>query len=118
MLVFYRDDKLKKEFETDRILRRQRGRDQAEKIKTRLAEIEVALHLEELELLPGRHHPLQADKHGWWGCGLNGNYRLIYEPWPPPLQTLPDGGLNKQAVTGILIHGVLDYHERKNKKPR
>jgi toxin HigB-1 len=118
MLIFYLKEKLKKEFENERLLQRNRGRDQAEKIKARLANIDAARDLAELENLPGNHHQLHADKSGLWACNLNANYRLIYEPWPSPPATLPGGGLDKQSITEVRIHGVLDYHERKNKKPQ
>jgi proteic killer suppression protein len=117
MQIFYLTEKLRKEFEDARSLQRHRGTVQAEKIKTRLAQFDAAEHWAELKLLPGHHHELAADKAGQLACDLNGNYRLIYEPWPQPAPQLASGGLDGSAVTAIRIHGVLDYHERKNKKP-
>ena len=117
MQLFYLNEKLQKEFEDARVLQRNRGQIQAEKIKTRLAQIDAAEHWAELKLLPGHHHELTADKAGKLACDLNGNYRLIYEPWPQPPPRLPDGGLDGANVIGVRIHGVLDYHESKNKRP-
>lgn len=117
MHIFYVNERLRKEFEDAGLLFRRRGQPQAEKIQLRLAQIDAAENWAELRLLPGRHHELKHEKAGWLSCDLNGNYRLIYEPWPPPAPTTADGGLDGAAVTSVRILGVWDTHERKNKKP-
>ena len=117
MQLLYRNDGLRKEFEDGRLLARKRGRAQSDKIQLRLAQLDVVESWADLAGLPGRHHELNHEKAGWMACDLDGQNRLIYEPWPPPAPRRVDGSLDGAAVRAVRILGVLDPHERKNKKP-
>jgi hypothetical protein len=69
--------------------------------------------------LPGNYHALKEDKLGWLACSLTKNDRLIFEPVfaeePPP--TSPDEW-DWNTIQAVKILGVLDYHEKKNRKPK
>jgi proteic killer suppression protein len=117
MQLFYRNERLRREFENDRLLSRNRGQVQSGKIQLRLAQLDAVENWAETEALPGRHHELNHDKAGWISCDLDGQNRLIYEPWPPPPPRRPDGSLDGAAVYAVRILGIMDTHERKNKNP-
>jgi plasmid maintenance system killer protein len=117
MQLFYRKKKLRKEFEDARLLAKNRGKVQSDKIQLRLAQLDAVENWSEVVALPGQHHELTHDKAGWISCDLDGQNRLIYEPWPQPAPRRVDGTLDGTAVTAVRILGVLDTHERKNKNP-
>ena len=117
MQLFYCNEKLRKEFEDARLLTKNRGKVQSEKIQLRLAQLDAVEKWAEMVALPGRHHELKHNKTGWISCDLDGQNRLIYEPWPQPAPRKADGSLDGAAVTAVRILGVMDTHERKNKKP-
>jgi toxin HigB-1 len=117
MQISFKTDKLRKEFEDERALSRNRGAVQAEKIKTRLMQLESALTLEQLRNQPGHFHPLTEDKSGWLACDLDGPFRLIFEVANVPVPQLEIGGLDWSKVTHVRIRGVLNYHERNKKQP-
>lgn len=117
MQLFYRNDKLRKEFEDARLLSKNRGKVQSDKIQLRLAQLDVVKKWSETVALPGRHHELNHDKAGWISCDLDGPNRLIYEPWPSPAPRRADGSLDGAAIKAVRILGVLDTHERKNTNP-
>jgi proteic killer suppression protein len=117
MQLHFKTQQLQKEFQTSRLLDKNRGK-LARKIRVRLAELDYANNLEELRNAPGRYHELGEDKKGWLSCSLDGSYRLIFEPYPPPPPTSEQGELIWAAVRSVRILGVLDYHERKNRTPK
>jgi len=117
MHIDFRSEKLRREFEDERLLVRERGRVQTEKIKRRLTQIAASERLESLRNQPGHFHELVADKDGWLACDLDGPNRLIFEVADEPVPRRSDGGLDWSLVTCIRILGVLNYHERNRKKP-
>ena len=118
MDVIFIHHKLEKEFNDARSLQRNRGKVQAEKIKARMAQIHAAIFLDQLRPpMPGRFHPLGADKAGWIACDLDGPYRLVFEPANDPLPYLDAGGLDWKKITQVRVLGVLNYHERNKQKP-
>ena len=118
MYLSFKTDKLRKEFEDERALSRNRGSLQAKAIMTRLAQLEAADNLAQLHPpQPGHFHELTADKAGWLACRLDGNYRLIFEVADEPVAALEAGGLDWGKVTRVRVVGVIDYHERNKKQP-
>ena len=117
MVIFFETKKMDKEFNTQKLLIRNRGAEQAKKIMTRKSQLESADNMEQLRNLPGNYHALSENLRGWYAVDLNGPYRLIFEPNETPLPELPAGGLDWSKVTKVTILGVLNYHERENKEP-
>lgn len=117
MHIEFTTEKLRKEFEDDRTLQRNRGAVQAKKLMTRMMQIESALTLEQLRNQPGRFHELTEDKAGWLACDLDGPYRLIFQVADVPVPKLDAGGLDWSKATQVRILGVLNYHERNKKQP-
>ncbi len=117
MHISFRTAKLQREFESERDLRRNRGTAQANKIATRMLQLEAAENLEQLRGQPGRFHELRENLDGRLVCDLDGPYRLIFECADDPSRTSEQGGLDWAQVKAIRILGVLDYHEDKKKRP-
>lgn len=117
MHIEFTTEKLRKEFEDDRVLQRNRGAVRAKKIVTRLMQLESALTLQQLRNQPGRFHTLTEDKSGWLACDLDQPYRLIFEVANVPVPQLDAGGLDWSKVSQVRILGVLNYHERNKKQP-
>jgi len=105
------------EFNTERLLVRNRGAERARKIKARKTQLEDAVNMDQLRYLPGHYHALSENLHGLYAADLDGPYRLIFEPNELPLPELPDGGLDWSKVTKVTILGVINYHERNNAEP-
>ena len=62
--------------------------------------------------LPGRFHPLTADRSGQFSLDLDGPYRLIFEPANEPLPVRPSGDLDLTKVTCVRIIEVVNYHDK------
>ena len=117
MHISFRTTKLQREFESERDLRRNRGKQQAEKIKIRMIQLEGVQNLKQLLNQPGHFHELKEDRDGWLACDLDGQNRLIFECTDQPIPLDAQRGLDWQLVTAVRILGVLDYHERNKKQP-
>jgi plasmid maintenance system killer protein len=92
-------------------LRRRYNIQRANLIRRRLDDLRAAPRLATMRMLPGRCHELKGDRAGQLSVDLDGPYRLIFTPVhnPPPVK--PDGGLDWEQVTGIVLLGVVDTHE-------
>jgi plasmid maintenance system killer protein len=103
---------LEKEFNTEKLLVRRHGLRRAELIKKRMQQLRAAEVLQHMRLLPqARCHELTADRAGQLSVDLDGPYRLIFVPADDPLPRKPDGGLDWNYVTAIVILGVENTHE-------
>jgi len=112
MDIVFRNQKIEKEFNDERALRRNRGERQAKLIMRRLAELSAADNLEVIRHLPGpRCQELKGDLSGQLSVDLDHPYRLIFMPGHEPLPVLRDGGLDWRQVTRVKILGVQDTHE-------
>jgi toxin HigB-1 len=87
------------------------GKRMAEKIQQRLTELKGAETLADMRNLPGaRCHELTGNLAGNLAVDLVHPDRLIFSPDHDPMPELPDGGLDWQRVTKIVIEGIGDYH--------
>ncbi|AYG03612.1 type II toxin-antitoxin system RelE/ParE family toxin [Gryllotalpicola protaetiae] len=109
MDVDFEDESFRREAESHRTLVRRNGDKRASLIERRLNTLRAVDNVADLRPLPGRFHPLSADRAGEWACDLDHPYRLVFEA-TPPTPTLPDGGVDWSWVTRITIRGVVDYH--------
>jgi proteic killer suppression protein len=110
--IAWSDRKLQKSCATDRAGRRAWGDEQWKVLKRRIASLEAAPTLADMAGVPGRCHPLSADRTGEFALDLRGSSRLVFAPDHEPLPELGDGGLDQSKVTKILIREVVDYHGR------
>jgi len=101
---------LEKSCASDKQGRRKFGANQWKLLKRRLASLVAAPTLKDMDGVPGRCHPLGADRNGQFALSLWGSYRLIFVPDHDPIPTLLDGGIDLVRITQISITEVVDYH--------
>lgn len=83
----------------------------AEKIQQRLAELQAAESLADMREMPNaRCHELSGNFAGLLAVDLVHPDRLVFSPDHEARPELPDGGLDWQNVTKIVIEGIGDYH--------
>lgn len=82
----------------------------ARKLRARLSDLEAVESLDQMRMLPGRLHQLTGDLHGAYSLDLEHPLRLLLEPDHNPPKSLPDGGVDEQAVTAIRIVDIADTH--------
>lgn len=103
---------LEKEFNTEKLLVRRYGPRRAELIKRRMQELRAADVLQYMRQLPQvRCHELTGNRAGQLSVDLDHPYRLIFVPGDDPVPRKPDGGLDWNHVTAIIILGVENTHE-------
>lgn len=108
--IRWTDRKLEKSCQSDRQAQRHWGADQWRLLKRRLASIDAAETLQDLKNVPGRFHPLGADRKQEFSLSLWGQYRLVFIADDDPLPLLDDGGIDQSQVRRVAIKEVVDYH--------
>lgn len=93
-------------------LRKKFGTEQANLIRRRLSQLENANTLADLRTLPQlRCHELRNNRDGQLSVDVKHPYRLLLLPDHDPVPQKPDGGLDWNQVTAVLIVGIVDTHE-------
>lgn len=110
MDIFFQKDKLRREFNTKKLLVRRHGKRRADLIDRRMVQLRAVAVLADLRNLPGRCHELKGDRAGQLSMDLDHPYRLIFKPTdnPPPIK--PDGGIDWTKVSAVTILNVEDTH--------
>ena len=116
------DDDLRVICEQERAATRALGRPCARRLRTRLADLTAAVHVQ--ELVAGRPHPLKGDRSGQFATSkphyaivlkfaqdLHGGVRLVFEPANNPIPEQDDGGIDWRRVTRVRIVFIGDYHD-------
>jgi plasmid maintenance system killer protein len=109
--INFDNSKLERECNNHRALIKRYGDRMASVIRRRLDDLDAAETLDELRHLPGRCHELLHDRAGQPSLDFVHPERLIFVPALSPVPRKPDGGLDWQRVTSILILGIEDTHE-------
>jgi toxin HigB-1 len=111
MDIAFASRKLEKLCNSEKEMKAQLGARNAKVLQTRLAQIKAAKTLEELGKVPGaRCHELKADRKGQIAADLVHPQRLIFVPDHDPRPEKPDGGLDREKVTRVLVVEITDYH--------
>lgn len=112
MEILFQNNRLCKEFNSDKLLVQRYGKLQAKLIQRRLVEIRAANALEDLRALPQvRCHELKGNRAGQISVDVQHPQRLLFECGNNPVPRKPDGGLDWKQVTVIVIIGVEDTHD-------
>lgn len=84
----------------------------ADKIRARLDDLKDSPNLEFVRqhLPQARLHSLKGNRNGQYALDLEHPKRLIIEPYHNPLPELPDGGIDLERVTKVLVIEIKDYH--------
>lgn len=111
MEVAFRTNKLAKLCSEAKKMVRAWGKECADRVQQRLAELEAADTLADLRALPGVGcHELTGNRKGQLALDAKHPYRLIIEPDHDPLPEVPDGGLDWSQVQRVIVIEVVDYH--------
>lgn len=111
MQVYFEDAKLQKVCNSHREMVRKLGKEQADRLKVRLADLEGVDNAAELITLPGRWHQLSANRTGQMSGDLKHPQRLIIEPLEPDDVRSDDGGIDWEAVTDVVVIEIADTHQ-------
>jgi proteic killer suppression protein len=109
--VTWKSRKLEKTCASDSAGRRRWGAQNWRILQRRLATLDAAACLGDLENLPGRFHELRADRPGQFSLDLWGPTRLVFAPDHDPLPRRQDGGVDRSRVDRVRILEVVNYHD-------
>jgi proteic killer suppression protein len=93
------------------LLTREFGAENAKLIKRRLDNLLIVSDLEQFRTIVGSVHELKGDRAGTLSIYLKGGYRLIIAPADEPAPRKPDGGLDWRAIVAVTVIAVEDYHD-------
>ena len=113
MNISFWDRKFEKLANDDKKLIKEFGKQQADKIIQRLAQLRAATTLEDVRYLPGNFHELRENRKGQWGCDLVQPYRLIFCPQENPIPVNEHGQYIWLQITGVEVIQVINYHKEK-----
>lgn len=117
MDIVFRTKKLQKICNNRKLLIKEFGKEQAEKVGQRLDELRAADCLQDISYLPPpRYHELTGNRKGQFSVDLKQPYRLIFEPAESPVSLRGDGGIDLEHVHSIKILEVEDTHGKKHGK--
>lgn len=110
MEILFKNAKLRKLCNSDKMLVRTWGPENGKRARSRLDEMRDVECLAHLMLLPqARCHKLTNRGHQF-SLDLKHPYRLIFEVANEPLPLLPDGGLDLERVTVVRVLDREDTH--------
>jgi proteic killer suppression protein len=109
MRINYQDEKLRKLCEIRREAEKKLGSDCAKKLRTRLSDLDAAIHVR--ELIAGHPHPLERDRLGQFAVNLTGGKRLVFVPDHEPIPKDNQGNIDWSQIINITIVFIGDYHD-------
>lgn len=116
MKVTFRTSKLQRVCNEEKAGVRELGSVCGSKLRQRLAELAAADTLEDLSHLPPmRCHEL-VNRNGVFSVDLQHPFRLLFRAADDPPPRRADGGIDRAAVTAILITDIEDTHDAKNQR--
>jgi proteic killer suppression protein len=111
MEISYPSKRVQKLCTTEKEMRGKLGTRMAEVLMRQLALIEAVVNLEELWAMPQtRCHEMKGERKGQVSIDLVHPQRLYIRPDRDPVPTKEDGGLDRAAVTRVLIVAIDDPH--------
>ena len=111
MNIFFKEKKTQKVFNSDKLLKKVYGQQNAVLIKRRMAVLSAADNLDLVpKIKPERCHQLTGERKRQFAVDLKHPFRLVFKPNHDPVPLKPDGGIDIEKVTSIIILRVEDYH--------
>jgi len=107
--IGFKDRKLRELCEKQAVARRKLGDACAHKLRKRLADLEAAEAVTDLEA--GNPHPLRHDRAGQFALDLAGGYRLVFTPANVTTPRKLDASIDWSKVTIVCIEFIGDYHD-------
>lgn len=105
MILHFNSSKDEKILGNERLLNRHYNKSHANRIKSRITELQSANNLSEIpQIPPPRRHKLSGELNNCWGVDYSPNYRIIIEPYG--LFNIDD----LTTITEIKILKLEDYH--------
>lgn len=110
MQIGFRDQRLAKLCASEKSLTRKLGSRGARRLKQRLADLEAVQNAGELADLPGRWHPLRANRTGQMSGDLDHPMRLIIQPADLDKVQRSDGSVDWGLVAEVVVVEITDTH--------
>lgn len=111
MNIFFKTNKLKKIFNSEKELVKAYGPEMAKIIMRRMVFLAATGNLYRVPVTPPfRRHQLKGKYQGCFTVDVKHPYRLIFRPVGDQLPVLDDGGFDLVRITDIEILGMEDYH--------
>lgn len=110
MNIKFKNNRLEKYANNDRLGSKKLGQKCFKKFKQRLDQLKASKTLEDVRFQPGRFHELTSDRKGQWACDLDHPYRLIFGPQENPIPTAGDGKYIWAEIKAVEIIKIDDYH--------
>lgn len=112
MEVAFKTSKLQKMCFSETQLLKKFGKICANKIWSRLDDLQAASTLEDFKSLPGRCHELKDNRKGQLTLDLEHPLRLVFKPSNNDIQNRrEDNGLDWSSVTSVEVIDVEDTHD-------
>lgn len=111
MEILFKSKGLAKAFSSQKALCRKYGAENGKVIMNRMAVLVAAPNLAKVSNLPPeKRHELEGDRKGTFAVWLKYPFRLVFEPYHNPLPKMPNGGLDLDRISSVMILSVEDYH--------
>lgn len=111
MEVIFNSRKMQKICASERGMKRECGPVRAKILARRLQQLQAVDNLADLKALPQVNcHELSGNRKGQLTVDLDQPYRLAIEPLDDPVPRQDDGGLDWEAVTGVVVLEIFDPH--------
>jgi len=111
MEILFKSTKLRKVMNSEALLVREFGRENARLIMRRMVVLAAAECLAAVPSgRPERCHALSGKRKGQYAVDVKHPHRVILQPANDPIPLLEDGSIDLEFVTSIRILGVEDYH--------
>ncbi len=112
MNIQFKNRKTQKIFNSQKLLVKNYGKENAKHIVRRMAVLQTANTLDDVpKAKPDRCHALTGNRKGQFAVDLKHPYRLVFIPNHEPVPQKVDAGIDLSKVTAILIINVEDYHQ-------
>ncbi len=111
MEVSFRTSRLHRLFHNESDLIRTYGNRRAQSIMARLVVLRRRATLSQVPTTPPeRRHQLTGNRDEQYAVDIDRQYRLVFTPDHDPIPRRPDGGVDTDQVTAVVITEVIDYH--------